>query len=111
MFNEFIGIIRNTKSIFKTSFYDLSEFKDKEHKLKTAKKRDIHLNEFLKLKQKPFAYKLNSNAINEFAKSVLLESLLDIKQVIATSNNDRFVRFGWEIELKKFGKNLYQKPR
>ncbi len=99
-------LIRKRKSDSTSLFIDLVAYAEKEKMLYVAKKRFVHLKEFMKLKQKPFAFKLNSKAIERFSQSSLLDDFLSVKQGLASSNNDRFVRYHWEIALSSFKANL-----
>jgi len=99
-------LIRKRKSDLTSLFIDLVSYTNKAKMLSVAKRRYVYLKEFMKLKQKPFAFKLNSNAIKRFSQSSSLDDFLSVKQGLASSSNDRFIRYHWEISLSSFKANL-----
>ncbi|MCK9398993.1 MAG: BREX-1 system adenine-specific DNA-methyltransferase PglX [Bacteroidales bacterium] len=94
--------IQNNKSNYLTIFIDLSKTNDKESELHKSHKYLRNINIYKKLNHQAFAYKLNEKSIDIVSQSKLIEDFIDVKQGLATGNNDRFVRFYWEIENKKF---------
>lgn len=56
---------------------------------------------FEKIPGKPISYWLSERAISNFVNGVLLENIADIKQGLATSDNNKYLRLWYEIELRK----------
>ena len=54
---------------------------------------------------KPVAYWMNEWIINAFKSGLLLKSIGDTRQGMATSDNNRFLRLWFEVELQKIGFN------
>jgi type II restriction/modification system DNA methylase subunit YeeA len=61
----------------------------------------VSADEFKKIPGSPIAYWVSSNARNLFKKAKHLKSIGDTRQGMATSDNNRFLRFWWEIDINK----------
>ncbi len=94
--------IQNTISNYLTTFIDLSKTSEKETELHKSHKYLRNIKIYRKLNHKAFAYKLSEKSIYIVSQSKLISDFIDVKQGLATGSNDRFVRFYWEIENRKF---------
>ncbi|MEI1230757.1 BREX-1 system adenine-specific DNA-methyltransferase PglX [Enterococcus mundtii] len=62
---------------------------------------------FKKIPAMPIAYWASKNVINDFLNSNLINEIADTRQGLATGNNDRFLRYWFEIDFSKV--ELYAK--
>ncbi len=58
---------------------------------------------FLKIPGTPVAYWIGDNMLSAFIKGNKLEDLLNPRQGLATSNNDKFLRLWYEVNINKCG--------
>jgi hypothetical protein len=56
------------------------------------------------IKETPLVYWWNENFINQYAKTPKVEDETDVRQGMATANNNRYLRFPWEIQFTNFDK-------
>ncbi|AUB59809.1 restriction endonuclease [Methanobacterium subterraneum] len=63
----------------------------------------INQNNFLKIPGNPIAYRANENLLDAFVNGKELSTLADAKQGLATADNNRFLRFWYELDIFKCG--------
>lgn len=78
-------------------------------KIKNEHNYLIQQNKLKKIKSWPFIYWI-SDEFREKFKLPAISELVDIKSGLATANNNRFLRYWWEIDKQTISKN-YQKDR
>ena len=104
---------RNRISGRKGCYIRLSDFRGSEDQspktLKAIRNRDCGWfyeagqDEFKKIPGSPVAYWLTANFRRIFERGTLLGNLVDVRQGLATANNDRFLRRWYEVDQKKCG--------
>ena len=104
---------RNRISGRKGCYIRLSDFRGSEDQspktLKAIRNRDCGWfyeagqDEFKKIPGSPVAYWLTANFRRIFESGTLLGNLVDVRQGLATANNDRFLRRWYEVDQKKCG--------
>ena len=63
--------------------------------------------EFSNIPGSPIAYWISDNFIDNYNKFECLDELMDIKQGLATGNNQQFLRYWFEVEFDKIGFNYH----
>ena len=63
-------------------------------------------NNFSKIPGSPIAYWANENAINAFVQGKKLSLIADVKMGLGTADNDKFLRFWYEVDCNKCGFNI-----
>jgi hypothetical protein len=82
-------------------FLDLKEGKGEKEKAAdffTEKRYKICQKTFLKVEGFPFAYWLSQAVVNDFVTLPNLDSFLDVKNGMSTTDNGRFLRFWYEVD-------------
>ena len=67
---------------------------------------EIQIKEFLKIEGYPFAYWINDNIREIFSIHKKLKDVADPKQGMATTNNDLFLKFWFEVSQNKIGYSM-----
>lgn len=70
-------------------------------KFPTQKHFKQSMSDFSKIPGNPIAYWASQNIIKAFENGILMGEVLDVKQGLATANNDRFLRLWHEVEQEK----------
>jgi hypothetical protein len=99
-------IINKKISDTETVFVDVTGYKDKILGFNNGRRYIRKLETYRYLKSKYFAYKLNKEAVYKISKSKCISEFLTVKQGLATGNNDKFIRYYWEIETNRFKSDL-----
>lgn len=60
-----------------------------------------NLDEFDSIPGSPIAYWADKAVFEAYKKGKLIDDLLDVKQGLSTANNNRFLRFWWEVDINK----------
>ena len=105
-------VLKNGKETGKGLYIRLSDFKggmdiQKEKVLKAIEDKDCGYfyeaeeNNFNKIPGKPIAYWASENIIKAFKNGEMMENLLDVKQGLATADNNRFLRYWFEVNINK----------
>jgi hypothetical protein len=89
---------KNKKDIFFDSYKDYLNNKKNKHNY------ILQQNDFKKIKSSPFIYWI-SDKFREIFSFKPLDHIVVICQGVATSNNNRFLRFWWEIDSNNISKN------
>ena len=82
---------KNKKSYFHQALEDISSSLSNKHNYELDQK------EFELIKDSPFIYWISESFRAKF-QSLTLDEVLDARQGVATGNNERFVRFFWEVD-------------
>jgi len=93
------------------TYYRLVEYRSNEEKQKAFESElnrfgKIHQLQFSKIPGSPIAYWVSDKMLNLFTESENLENYLDIRQGLATGDNDRFLRNWFEISRNKMGLSI-----
>jgi len=67
------------------------------------------LNDLLKIPGSPLAFWLNSTIINSYSAEPIFNEVISPRQGLATGDNDRFVRYWFEISVKNISTNSKDK--
>lgn len=94
----------------KGSYHNLTSFRSCSDKETGFLKRsncycEISQNSFLNITGCPFAYWVNENISKLFISHSKLKDIAEPKQGMATTNNDIFLKYWWEVEFNKIGFN------
>ena len=104
------SLIQSYKSLFKKLFDQQGEVKsvtEREKEFLTKPKTYIiNQNKFSSIPGCPVAYWASENVYNFYDKASRLENIAILKQGFATTDNNRFLRFWFEINKEKFSTNL-----
>lgn len=96
-------ISSNKVDNFKSVFIDLSTYKsaeEKNEKFETASKYELDQNIFLNLPNKAIAYTISKGMISSFSNE-LFGKYIVTREGMTTGNNDRFLRYWFEISKNK----------
>ena len=110
-------VLQNCKSREKSLCFRLSDFKGgmevQKHKVLEAIANkecgyfyEAEQGNFLKIPGYSAAYWLSDTMFNIFDKSQTLSDVAKPRQGLATSNNDRFLKYWYEVQIKKIGFNI-----
>ncbi len=66
-------------------------------------------NDFEKIPGSPIGYWASQQVINSFENAITLKELADPKKGLATTDNNRFLRFWFEIERSKLGVEIFSR--
>ncbi|WP_262178338.1 BREX-1 system adenine-specific DNA-methyltransferase PglX [Haloarcula laminariae] len=71
----------------------------------------VNPNDFLSIGRQPFLYWFGDSILNLFSEYPAIEDSVEVKQGLATGDDDRFVRKHWEVNQDELGGNYvpYQK--
>lgn len=105
-------VFQNTKPKKSGVYFKLSEFKggmevQKIKVLEALKSKDcsylyeINQEKFKKIPGMPIAYWASDNLLSDFECANTMENILDVKQGLATADNNRFLRLWHEVNLNK----------
>lgn len=124
MANMVLGIAFGTAAtVFRTmslpsykGSYSYTELKDInyngepfEFPVKNERLKGVAIRDFYKIPGSPVAYWVSDKIKKIFNNALLLGTIVQPKTGMTTANNDRFVRFWFEINFKKIGFNLKDK--
>ena len=88
------------------TYIRLTDYKDSDSKeqgfFKSENRYEAKQDDFEKIPGSPVAYWLNNKAMQSFVNGTAIGDNLTFKQGIATSDNERFLKYWQEIEIKKF---------
>ena len=76
-----------------------------EFPIESNKNNIISIEEFKVIPDKPIAYWLNNRYLNIFKYEKSLSTFAEPKQGLATSDNDKFLRFWYEVDINKISFN------
>ncbi|MBU1810288.1 MAG: hypothetical protein KJ629_04000, partial [Candidatus Omnitrophica bacterium] len=65
-----------------------------------------NIDDFKKIPGSPVAYWVSDKVRDLYSTCQLLEDVAEPKQGMATTDNDRYLRFWWELDYSKIGFNL-----
>lgn len=82
-------------------YKDIEEDKPRECPVKGNRFSQVSVENFDKIPGAPIAYWANNMVIEAFAKRSFLSNFFEVRQGLATGNNDRFIRLWWEISQTK----------
>jgi hypothetical protein len=71
--------------------------------IKENKNGEVSSEEFKKIPGAPIAYWISKNMMDVFSNGEILKSIGDTRQGMATSDNNRFLRFWFEVQTEKIG--------
>lgn len=101
---------------FKGSFIRLSDFRGSENQspktLEAIQNKKCNwfytanIDDFKKIPGSPVAYWVSDKVRDLYSTCQLLEDVAEPKQGMATTDNDRYLRFWWELDYSKIGFNL-----
>ena len=99
-------LLKNYKSVFFRLINGGEESKRKA--LANGEKRfnSVTQDEFKKIPGSPVAYWVSASFRRIFEKGTLLGALIDVRQGLATANNDQFLRHWHEVDFRKCGFDL-----
>lgn len=89
----------NKPDIFKNVYANLINNIQDEHIFKISE------NSFMNVEDSPFIYWISDIFRNKF-KELTIEDEFDVVQGLATANNERFIRFWWEVDQTTISKEL-----
>ena len=81
---------------------DIENAEPKEFPVQGNRFAQVSAANFSKIPGSPIAYWAGENFISVFEKGVLIGNIFPVKKGMDTSDNDRFLRFWYEISSKKF---------
>ncbi|HHU54036.1 MAG TPA: BREX-1 system adenine-specific DNA-methyltransferase PglX [Clostridiaceae bacterium] len=92
--------IRNYKGTYNAIKYeDLIDNKPRAFPIKENRFVQISTEDFSKIPGQPIAYWASKNIFKAFENGKKMETLLDVKQGLATADNNRFLRLWYEVEI------------
>lgn len=99
-------ILKNGRSISKATYYRLIDYKGLNEKENNFLKRNnefknISQNNFSKIPGSPIAYWVGDKYLNTFKTNNFVNNNLEVKQGLATGNNDVFLRNWYEVSSLK----------
>jgi len=85
---------------------DIDNGQPKEFPVKANRFAQVSTDNFSKIPGSPIAYWVSENFINAFAKNTTIEENVFFRQGMATSDNNRFLRYWQEVNWSKIGFNI-----
>ena len=101
-------IFRNSSiKNYKSTFINLLNSDSKEEDFFNEENKYIFdLTNVTQIFGSPFAYWIDEDWLNIFKNGTVLEDICDVKAGLATADNNRFLRFWYEVDLNKIGFNF-----
>ena len=95
--------IKNYLSTYKRLIEQNSENAKREAFLTAAHDYTANADNFSKIPGSPIAYWVSSNLFYDFSKGKLIGGLIPVKKGLDTGNNDKFLRYWFEVDYNKVG--------
>lgn len=107
-------VVQTTSFVFKkTKINEIGSFIRLVHGYSELEKRDEFFNSnnlyyangslFSRIPSSPIIYWINQSILNLFDKGKIINDIADPRQGLATADNERFIRFWWEVNFNKIG--------
>lgn len=98
------AISNNTTTFIRLVDYENSDLKEQKYLENIKSSKDIYyknLKDFNSIPGTPIAYWISQNFSNIFEKGISLGKIAHVKQGLATSDNNRFLRKWYEVDINK----------